>query len=227
MIKIFTPALGFDLDSRVAHVATPSITLVRDKGRLQPKNQIRIINSKKESFILTDELMEERQIYPNAFPQFALGESRWSEELAENYLVDDKTDIFNPYLEVFLPIKQTLEAHIDFSTPFLSTLIALWIIGTYIFPIFEAYPYLLVSGTRGSGKSKLLEVIFNLAFNAELTSNTTPSALFRIVGSNLCTVLIDEGEALTGNERNQDLLYILNAGYKKAGVVTRTNKDTH
>lgn len=225
-IKIFKPALGFDLESKIAYVAIPVANI--DQGN-KPKasNKLYIINSKKECWPLIEEEFGKRDLYPEQTPQFALGETRWANHYIKSFLKDDNDDIFNPYLEVFLPIKNTLEDHIDFNHPLASTLISIWIMGTYIFPLFEAYPYLLISGTRGAGKSKLLEIINILAFNAELTSNASPSSLFRIIESNLCTILIDEGESLTGNERDKDILYILNAGYKKNGTVTRTNKDTH
>jgi len=227
MIKIFSAPLNFDFETKVSHIAIPFVTLVKERGKTMPRNLIRIITSEKESYFLTDEEMENRQQFPLALPQFPIGESRWDEEAVEAFLKDTNDDLFNPYLEVFLPIKQALEAHIEFSNPPYSSLISLWIMATYIFCVFEAFPYLLLSGTRGSGKSKLLEILNYLCFNAEMTANTTPSALFRLVGSNLSTVLLDEGESLTGNERDRDIIFLLNAGYKKGGSVNRTNKDTH
>lgn len=227
-IKIFKPALGFDFENKVAHVGVPLVETYKDsKGKTLPRNKIYIITSKKEWFELSEEEKEKRGLYPDKLPQFPLGINRWLGEYLNKFLKGNNDDIFNPYLEVFLPIKETLEKHIDFSHPSHSSLIAIWIMGTYLFPVFEAYPYLLLNGTRGSGKSKLLEILYYLAFNAELTSNATPSSVFRIIEANLSTILIDEGERLTGNEREKDLQLLLNAGYKKSGIVTRTNKDTH
>jgi hypothetical protein len=65
-----------------------------------------------------------------------------------------------------------------------------------------------------------------VCFNAESTSNTSPSALFHIVEQNMSTVLIDEAEKLTGIEKEPDLRLLLNACYKKGGAVTRWNPDT-
>ncbi len=227
MIKIFSAPLNFDSERKVAHVAIPFVTLTKERGKTVPKNIIRIITSEKESYFLTDDEMEKREQYPVTLPQFPLGESRWSESYVDAFLTDKNGELFNPYLEVFLPIKQALEAHIEFINPRYSALISLWIMATYIFCVFEAFPYLLISGTRGSGKSKLLEILNYLCFNAEMTANTSPSALFRLVGGNLSTVLLDEGESLTGNERDKEIIFLLNAGYKKGSYVNRVNKESH
>lgn len=227
-IKIFKPALGFNFENKAAYVGVPVVETYKDgKGKTLPRNKIYIITSKKEWFELSEEEKEKRGLYPDKLPQFPLGVNRWSGEYLNKFLKSKDDDTFSPYLEVFLPIKEALEKHIDFSHPLHSSLITIWIMGTYIFPIFETYPYLLLNGTRGSGKSKVLEILNYLAFNATITSNATTSSVFRIIEANLATILIDEGEMLTGNEQEKDLRLILNAGYKKSGVVTRTNKDTH
>ena len=225
-IKIFKPALGFDFESHITHIAVPVITPLKVKGKTHLVNQLLIITSNKDSWSLTEEEKEKRNLFPDKLPQFPLGQSRWNREDIEDFLHSTAKD-FNPLTEVFIPIKNTLEKHIEFSNPFDSSLAALWTIGTYIFPVFEAYPYLLLNGTRGSGKTKLLEIMYYLAFNAEITANASPSSVFRLIEANLSTVLIDEGETLSGRERDKELIYLLNAGYKKSGVVTRVNKDTH
>ena len=51
------------------------------------------------------------------------------------------------------------------------TLISLWIIGTYLQPIWISYPYIGISGAKRTGKSKLLKFIEMLAFNALFSTN--------------------------------------------------------
>lgn len=225
MVKIFRPALGFDFNNRIAHVAIPIAEPTKIKNKTTVVNQIYVVSSNKEFWPLTEEEIEKRGLYPDSLPNFILGQSSWSKEYIDRYL-EDQSPILNPYLQVFIPIKDTLEKHIEFSHSIHSTLATLWIIGTYIFTIFEAFPYLHPNGTRGSGKSKLLETLYRLCFNAEITSNATPSSIFRIIESNQSTILIDEGELLTGREVNRELQLLLNSGYKKSGTVTRTNTNT-
>lgn len=227
-IKIFKPSLGFDFESKIVHIAVPLADLEDDKkGRKILKTKIYVITSDREFWPITEEQKEKRNLYPDKLPQFAIGEMRWSRENVRKFLEDKSGSEFNPYQEVFLPIKKAIESHIDLNNQWDSTLVTLWIIGTYIFPIFEAYPYLLLSGTRGSGKTKLLELLYKLSFNAEITSNATPPSIFRIIEANLSTILIDEGEMFSGKERDKELILLLNSGYKRSGVVTRVNKDTH
>ncbi len=44
--------------------------------------------------------------------------------------------------------------------------LALWVMMGYVFPVFESVPYLLVTGERASGKTKLLSILNRVGFNA-------------------------------------------------------------
>src|SRR5581483_4691846 len=51
-------------------------------------------------------------------------------------------------------------------------LVAAWIIGTYFYPAFSAYPFLNPKAPKGSGKSQLLNLLRQLSFNATKASPT-------------------------------------------------------
>jgi len=123
-------------------------------------------------------------------------------------------------------LKAATRKYIDFPDPREYTLVALWTVGTYLMPIWPAYAYLGISGDKRTGKSKLLHLIGQLAFNAVFSVNISTAGLYRIVQSLMCTVLIDEAEALSSPERKMEIKNILYAGYKRGGKVFRSAKTS-
>ncbi|MFH0703201.1 MAG: DUF3631 domain-containing protein [bacterium] len=119
------------------------------------------------------------------------------------------------YISKFCVIE---EAYID--------LITLWIMGTYIFPVFRYYPYLKIQAEKGSGKTTLLEVLAPIAFNGQMFVAPTESVIFRFIENNKATLLFDEVEYL--KTENKDvyaaILSILNAGFNSEGVVIRNER---
>ncbi len=102
---------------------------------------------------------------------------------------------------------------------------ALWVIGTYIFKIFDCFPYLTVtSPTKRCGKTRFAEILEPLCSHPLMSVNVSEAALFRSIESDKPpTVIIDEAEALRNrqSERAQYLLAILHAGFKEGAHVLR------
>lgn len=105
-------------------------------------------------------------------------------------------------------------------------LITLWTIGTYLFPVFRYYPYLRVQAEKGSGKSRLLEVLAPIVFNGQMLVSQTEAVIFRTIENDKSTLLLDEVEQL--KTENKDvfgtMMSILKAGFNCEGVVLRTEK---
>jgi len=142
------------------------------------------------------------------------------EELYEGRFRDVKP------LDVFMRIRRALKMYIEFYEPRAATYLALWIMGTYFYKMFDAYPYVYLGGTKRSGKTKTLSVIGKLAWNPVFSCDMSTASLFRCVDAWSSTVLIDEVEALSTPERRRDLRRLLNAGYKKeSGMVYRVEGD--
>jgi len=73
---------------------------------------------------------------------------------------------------------------IVFAEPWWPEVLALWTLGTYLYPIFSAYPYLRISSPEpGCGKSLLGQIIANLSFNGELMVSPTEANIFRLAES--------------------------------------------
>lgn len=100
-------------------------------------------------------------------------------------------------------------------------LVAVWIVGTYIYEKFNTYPYLFINAMRGSGKTRLLKLIKAMARNGDLVTSLREAVLFRTAkGKTLC---IDEFESIHKKE-NTGLRELLNACYKKGIKVQRMRK---
>lgn len=110
--------------------------------------------------------------------------------------------------------------HIYFEHKEMETLLSLWIMGTYVFSLFNAYPYLHINAAKGSGKTTLLELIEKCSFNGIMASRITPANLIQTISDTQCTLCLDEFEKNTGGQGDSHT-QILNAGYKKGGSYRR------
>jgi len=150
-----------------------------------------------------------------------IGEQRWQniEKLNNSHI--------NPY-NLFMLIRTKLTHHIWFSNPLSYDILTLWIMGTYMYWAFDSFPYVHLSGTPDSGKSRVQRLSSCLSFNGYFTESISNSSIFRYVEDMKATLHIDEQEFL-GSEKALETISILNSGYHKAGNATRqesyTDKD--
>lgn len=156
----------------------------------------------------------------------ALGSgSRWSWADVQAYLAGDSPSPVEAYLET----ERLLDKYIDFRDEGTSDALAVWVMGTYVFTLFEAYPYVVLQGPKGSGKTKVLDLAARLAFNARVSSSMSPASLFRVVEATRGTLGIDEAERLA-DPRDPiagDLRLLLNAGYKRGAPAIRCEGEDH
>jgi Domain of unknown function (DUF3854) len=108
------------------------------------------------------------------------------------------------------------------------SLISLWVLATYVYQRFEYLPYLwITSAVKRSGKTRLLEVLRDLACDSTaIWVNPTEAILFRAAHRGK-TLILDEVERL--RQRDKDLfghiMAVLNSGFQKGGAVPRMIKD--
>ena len=104
--------------------------------------------------------------------------------------------------------------------------ITLWVVLTYVFNAFKICPKLaIISPEKRCGKSTLLDLLGGLSHKSLLSSNITPSALFRAVDLWQPTLLIDEADTFLAG-RNDDLIGMINSGHtKRTAVVIRVAGD--
>jgi len=101
--------------------------------------------------------------------------------------------------------------------------IALWIFMGYIFNLFDTNPLLIINAPeRACAKTLLQTVIADLSARALMASNATASSLFRSVELWNPSIFFDEAD--TFFKENNELLGMVNAGYKSSGFVLRSEK---
>lgn len=103
--------------------------------------------------------------------------------------------------------------------------IALWILGTFCFKDFDAYPYLVInSPTKRSGKTRLAEMISFCCNNPRAMSALTGPTLFRLIEKETPTILFDEAEGLN-SEASSVMRSVLNVGYRRGQTIPRVGGD--
>lgn len=102
-----------------------------------------------------------------------------------------------------------LEKEIDYH------ILTAWILGTYFYPAFSAYPFLHIKAPKHSGKSQCLNFLAQLCFNAVKARPSLP-ALCDTVDALRGTYLIDQADSLK-RRGSEELLDVLADSYKKDG----------
>lgn len=145
-------------------------------------------------------------------------EDRWGLEAMKNF-VDDflsvKEGIVPKPKEIAEKIVELSKKYIELEKDIDYLLLSAWILGTYFFPIFYAYPFLSIKAPKGSGKSQCLNFLRQICFNA-IKSRPTLAALGDTVDALRGTYLIDQADSLE-RKGGEELLDILADSYKKGG----------
>jgi putative DNA primase/helicase len=104
--------------------------------------------------------------------------------------------------------------------------LALWVVHTYVLEAAEATPRLaLLSPQKRCGKTKVLDLLFQLVQRPLATSNVTAAALFRTIDACRPTALIDEVD--TFGKDNAELRGVLNSGHTRASAWVIRNGGDH
>jgi hypothetical protein len=117
-----------------------------------------------------------------------------------------------------------LKRFMVFPEPWFPEVLASWILGTYMFPIFQTYPYLWITSARpGCGKSLLGGIVANLSFNGEFLVAPTEAQLFHLPESSRGVQVWDEVECdeETDKKRFNTMRPVLLNGYRNGGTVPR------
>jgi hypothetical protein len=103
-------------------------------------------------------------------------------------------------------------------------LVAVWIVAIYLYQAFEYFPYLVLrSPEKRCGKTRLLDVISLLAFNAhQPTASPTEAQIFREPREDGGVQVFDELEGMTHDrERWSAITSVFNVGFHRGAVVAR------
>ncbi|HHY45739.1 MAG TPA: DUF3631 domain-containing protein [Firmicutes bacterium] len=155
--------------------------------------------------------------------------ARWSVDSATPYNVFEwlhgKAEIDAKAL--FEEIRDFIRRYMWYPDERTYSLLAVWIMQTYVFMVFDQLPYLALVGTKRAGKTRLFELLEMLCFNAKLASSVTDAYLFRSVEVDRVTLLVDEADQLKAPSKDglNEKLEILRSGYRRSGSVGRIEGD--
>ncbi|MCI0711845.1 MAG: toprim domain-containing protein [Chloroflexi bacterium] len=220
-IPIISPALGFTHDMAVVTVSLMERT-AENRLNIQPY----LVTSQRELKRLDNQQiiqLDDQDVALRSIPEGTEFLMRWKYRDIQRFL---QGEVVAPG-EVYLDVHRLFSTYIDFSNTVDSHVVSLWVIGTYFYTLFMAYPYLALNGPKNSGKSTVLNVAKPLGFNMITTSDVTGPSLFRLIHHNSCTVGIDEAERYH-KPRDPEMMQIrqlLNSGYKPGMPAIRLTGD--
>src|SRR6266542_3383775 len=118
--------------------------------------------------------------------------------------------------------------------PSTSALVAvvLWIAATHAVQAWNCAPRLVIRAPeKRCGKSRLLDMVEGICHRPLMTTNASPSAVYRSIGmrpSDPPTLLIDEADTIFGPKAgdNEDLRGLLNAGHQRGRPTLRYDAGT-
>jgi hypothetical protein len=218
------PALDFTKDLAIITIPLPTQRLSAGKDKeinLTVNQDFWVITDKKEYFPFNNKELLDRNLYPSGICYVMT--NRWQYKDSLKPWLNGPIDI-GPR-ELFLAIKAKYQHYLDYRDERLYSFMPLWVIGTYFFPLFNAYPIVFLNGTSGSGKSKTIDVTEQLAFNAINTANISDASIYRIIQGTRATLLLDENEKIADSEEAQTLINLVLAGFKKGAKVIRLEKN--
>ena len=221
-IPVLSPAQGFRDD-----LALVTVSLLERTKKNCLNIQPYLVTSSRELKRVTDEQIisiDNKEVALRVVPEGSEFLQRWRYSDIRRFL-DGET--IQPG-EIFNSIHDLFKRYVDFRSDIESRILSLWVVGTYFYQMFPAYPYLALNGPKNSGKSTVLRVLQPLAFNMISTSDPTGASMFRLIHYTSCTVGIDEAERYH-NPRDpgmQQIRQLLNSGYKQGMPAIRiTGED--
>ena len=118
-------------------------------------------------------------------------------------------------------IEDYIQDYVTLADSHYSLPLALWIIGTYCFPEFDAYPYVVITApTKRSGKTRLSEMMSFCCANPRNFAALTAATMFRSIESEKPTMVFDEAETLS-SESASTMRAVLNVGYRRGQTIPR------
>ncbi len=139
-------------------------------------------------------------------------------------------DDYGSIEELFNEVRSFIYDHVDFTEHLCYDIVAGFAVASWRAEDFDCAPYLLFLGDFGSGKTRALEVLQELSYRALVSASISTAALVRLLQKYRVTVLVDETELFNSKSKysdsKQELVAILNSGYKRGQFYTRAKPDS-
>lgn len=212
-VAIAHPA--YEVNSDFLSLGFREMVIVDDK----PQDRNFYIISYGDQFILHDssilQLENKKIIFAERERLLVRHQDRW-------YKDQINTFVNNPISPtgVYEEIKNILKKYVELPKDETYGLLSAWIVGTYFYQTFYAFPFLFIYGKKMSGKSRLLTILERLCFNAMKIKGISIASLADSIDGVRGTFLNDQAESLS-NDRNIEILGLLTDSYTKGGGTRR------
>lgn len=132
-----------------------------------------------------------------------------------------------PLRDALAAVEAYLRRYVVFGRVETIVAVVLWVAHTYALAFADATPYLAVtSAEKGSGKTRLLECLHQLArFRPQIFVIPTAATIYRLLdGEPDMPLLIDELDAVfrDRSDKYEEVRAIINAGHRRGATVPRT-----
>lgn len=118
-----------------------------------------------------------------------------------------------------------LTDYVALSDPQYTLALSLWVIATYLWPDFDAFPYLsITSDTKRSGKTRLAELLSFTCSNPRMLTGATAATVFRLIEDESPTLFFDEAESQS-SEAADTMREVMNSGYRRGQFVPRVSNN--
>ncbi len=123
---------------------------------------------------------------------------------------------------LFEEIRSCVYDHIDLPKDDDYTVLAAWIMATWLQEKWTSYPFLNLFGAMEAGKSRTSEILGKLSFRGWNATFVSAASLYRVCDLWHPVLLLDETEAML---RQQEIVGLLNASYRKGSTVPRQQQN--
>lgn len=149
---------------------------------------------------------------------------RWNKEALNSFLADPAAPV-----NLYDRIKTVLKEHIEFQKPEHYGIVAAWIIATYFHRCFYAILYLFFFGKKQTAKSRGLDILERLSFNAVKVKGTSVASFVDTVDGLRGAFLTDQAESLS-DPRNVEIVgyhadsYTVGGGKRRIVQIVNGNR---
>lgn len=205
--------------------SSSSRLLKKIKQRKEPEQRLQIFDpTTKELFFACGD--GKSAVYVNSGRQVTKSQKAFNTKLprnwAEEFVKSDYAPIVGPRL--LNSLQPLLSSYLHFEDSRLYLFESLWITGTYLYSVFGHYGYLfLYSKKMRCGKTRNLEVLSHLAYEATEPLNAPTPATIREIATDGKTIQMDTLERWRGKspESHAAAMELLDAGFRKGGKVVK------
>lgn len=124
--------------------------------------------------------------------------------------------------QLWREIKAYIHEHVDLSDNDAYDVLTAWVVASWFQERWSISPYLFFFGTFGTGKTRALEVLSNLAMRGWLALYVSTASLYRPIETWKPTIFLDEAEVYGSKH---EVIGLLNGSYRKGQYVAR-QKET-